>query len=350
MAPVKRLILLPILIAAPAAFAGTLADVVSAPAAPRGYTLPERNIAAVPARAPAPAPAPRMMLAQYYQDEVSPVYEDELDELQEELLRLQQDRRVRRFAPDELARAEEFIEDLVTWQPGRLQRADLDQAQELIDEARDVALAQRGDGRRGDYGRDREVIVVDDDDDDLAREDAERARADADRARFDAEAAREAAEAARREVAEERGRYDEMEEELKAMKPRETERGLMVTLGDVLFEVDRADLRPAAIRTLYTLVSTMKEHTDTTVVIEGHTDSTGKKAYNYTLSERRANTVRSFLTRNGIAARRIQTAGLGPDAPVASNATASGRAQNRRVEVILQDERERAEGRQVSRR
>ena len=74
------------------------------------------------------------------------------------------------------------------------------------------------------------------------------------------------------------------------------------------------------------------------MTIEGHTDSTGKHDYNVALSNRRANAVRSYLASKGVASSRIQARGLGPDFPVATNATEAGRQQNRRVEVLVQND------------
>jgi outer membrane protein OmpA-like peptidoglycan-associated protein len=82
----------------------------------------------------------------------------------------------------------------------------------------------------------------------------------------------------------------------------------------------------------------MRRDLDTTVTIEGHTDSTGRHAYNVDLSNRRANAVRSYLAAKGVESRRIMARGLGPDFPVATNATEAGRQQNRRVEVLVQND------------
>lgn len=131
--------------------------------------------------------------------------------------------------------------------------------------------------------------------------------------------------------------------ELADLKAKRTERGLVITLGDVLFEVDRADLKAGTRQNLGRLVEFLREHEDREVLIEGHTDSTGEEAYNQRLSESRAQAVRQFLTRNGIANKRVLTRGYGELFPVASNNNATGRQQNRRVEVVIIDEGKRAE-------
>jgi OmpA-OmpF porin, OOP family len=127
-----------------------------------------------------------------------------------------------------------------------------------------------------------------------------------------------------------------LEQELAALKTQQTDRGLVVTLSDVLFESNRADLKPGAMRTLYPLVTFLKENPTRTMSIEGHTDSIGSQSYNLDLSERRATAVRDFLMAQGVEAGRINTVGYGKAYPVASNDTEAGRQQNRRVEVVMQ--------------
>ena len=127
-----------------------------------------------------------------------------------------------------------------------------------------------------------------------------------------------------------------LEQELTALKTQQTDRGLVVTLSDVLFEFNRAELKPGAMRTLYPLVTSLKEHPTRTISIEGHTDGIGSQSYNLELSERRADAVRNFLVAQGVEAGRINAVGYGKAYPVASNDTEAGRQQNRRVEVVMQ--------------
>ena len=110
---------------------------------------------------------------------------------------------------------------------------------------------------------------------------------------------------------------------------------MVLTLGDVLFDTGRAELNPGAARTLDQLAAFLKENTERTVAIEGYTDATGTEQGNQVLSERRANSVKNALTDRGIASARISARGFGEASPVASNNTAAGRQQNRRVEVVL---------------
>lgn len=127
----------------------------------------------------------------------------------------------------------------------------------------------------------------------------------------------------------------ELEIRLAELQARETERGLVVTLGDVLFETDRADLRPSAAGKLDQLVAVLRESPDRAVLIEGHADARGSSGYNLDLSRRRADTVRAFFVSRGVDASRIVATGYGEEYPVASNSTIEGQTMNRRVEVVL---------------
>jgi outer membrane protein OmpA-like peptidoglycan-associated protein len=170
-----------------------------------------------------------------------------------------------------------------------------------------------------------------------ARMNAGDATRDAEIARAQAEAERVAAEAARAEANAAQAELQAMRQMLADLEAKQTERGLVVTLGDVLFETDRAELKPGAERNLDKLVAALREHDDTTVAIEGHTDSTGSSSYNVDLSQRRAQSVTSYLDSHGVAPARLTTRGLGEDYPVASNDNPAGRQQNRRVEIVIQN-------------
>jgi OmpA-OmpF porin, OOP family len=127
----------------------------------------------------------------------------------------------------------------------------------------------------------------------------------------------------------------QLQQELAALKAKQTERGLVLTLGDVLFETGKAELRPGALQNLYPLVTFLQKYPERRVMIEGHTDSVGSEAYNLDLSQRRADAVRDFLLQNGVNPAQLTTRGYGKASPVASNNTAEGRQQNRRVELII---------------
>lgn len=134
---------------------------------------------------------------------------------------------------------------------------------------------------------------------------------------------------------------NQLEQELADLKAQETERGLVYTLGEVLFEFNDVELKAEALRKLYPLVTFLKEHPRRDLLIEGHADSLGSDVYNLQLSQQRAIAVGKFLVSNGIAPERITAYGYGKEYPVASNATPAGREQNRRVEVVILREGER---------
>lgn len=174
----------------------------------------------------------------------------------------------------------------------------------------------------------------------LAVAEAERDRAE-ERARMAAEARAEAEEArAESEEAAERAR--KLQEELAELQAQQTERGIVLTLGDVLFDFDKATLRSGAQQNLARLVRFLEENPDREVLVEGHTDSVGSDSYNLALSERRADAVLSFLVQNGISRQRMLGRGYGKSYPVVSNETDEGRQRNRRVEVVILDPGERA--------
>lgn len=117
---------------------------------------------------------------------------------------------------------------------------------------------------------------------------------------------------------------------------RNTGNEIIVTMPqDILFAVDSATLRADLRRDLQAIAANLQRYPDSMIQVTGHTDSTGSMAYNQSLSERRADSVAAVLIESGVSARRISARGAGPTQPVASNDTASGRAQNRRVEIVI---------------
>jgi outer membrane protein OmpA-like peptidoglycan-associated protein len=117
---------------------------------------------------------------------------------------------------------------------------------------------------------------------------------------------------------------------------RDDDRGTIITLsGSVLFASNKATLLPAARVRLESVADVLLEHPERAITIEGHTDAQGSAGHNADLSQRRADAVRSALVARGYPSDRITTAGLGEDQPVADNASAEGRANNRRVEIVV---------------
>ena len=122
------------------------------------------------------------------------------------------------------------------------------------------------------------------------------------------------------------------------LEAKKTERGLVFTLGSLLFETNKASIRDLAKDHLEKLVRYLKSEPSRRIMIEGYTDSTGRAAYNRTLSEKRAHAVEAALRKMGVGPERIaRVKGYGALYPVASNKTARGRQENRRVEIVISD-------------
>ena len=173
---------------------------------------------------------------------------------------------------------------------------------------------------------------------------AEAARAAADRQRLDAERQRLAADQAKADAAAraERERA-ELREQLRqqlnlVLETRETARGLIVNVSDVLFDFNKATLRPGAREKLAKVAGILASHPGLKIEIEGHADAIGSDEYNQRLSERRAQSVSAYLTQQGIREAIVGTVGFGETRPVATNGTAEGRQQNRRVEIVVSGE------------
>jgi outer membrane protein OmpA-like peptidoglycan-associated protein len=205
----------------------------------------------------------------------------------------------------------------------------LDRANRAWDEAQDEAEV-----RHLAYLAERRVEIATE----LARRSAARKEAQAlgeKRAEVLLEARSQEASLAREQAARAEQRAARLAAELEELEARQTERGLVLTLGDVLFDVDRAELKPGAEQHLLRLAAFLQDNPERSIVIEGHTDSTGSPEYNLDLSQRRADSVRRFVQAQGIGPERIVTRGYGLAYPIASNDTAAGRQQNRRVEIVI---------------
>ena len=189
-----------------------------------------------------------------------------------------------------------------------------------------------------------------------ARSDAEQARLSARNAQADANDAQNATELAKRQAMLASNREQialsdarsarlqtdaanaeavKLRDELTELNARPTDRGLVVTLGDVLFDTAQARLKNGSSIHLDKLAVFLNAYPERTAQIEGHTDDVGSDSANMLLSQRRADTVKAFLVTQGIAASRLGASGKGEAQPVVANVTAEARAQNRRVEVII---------------
>ncbi|MCJ7593037.1 MAG: OmpA family protein [Woeseiaceae bacterium] len=129
----------------------------------------------------------------------------------------------------------------------------------------------------------------------------------------------------------------ELQQRIDALEAEATDRGLVLTLGDVLFATGRSDLMSGGNNSLDKLIVFLNEYPDRSVAIEGHTDDVGSLEMNQTLSQHRADAVKTYLTQHGIQSVRLASTGMGETQPIADNQSQSGRQQNRRVEVIIKN-------------
>ena len=161
------------------------------------------------------------------------------------------------------------------------------------------------------------------------------ARGQAEAATAAALAQQQATRAALLEAANARAMNNELRRQMDDLQAKSTDRGMVMTLGDVLFAVGKSDLQPGAAERLDKLAAFMHAYVDRTLIIEGHTDSQGTDENNLLLSQRRAEAVKVYLIIQSVDSERMTTVGRGKQSPVADNATPEGRQQNRRVEIII---------------
>ena len=159
-----------------------------------------------------------------------------------------------------------------------------------------------------------------------------------------ARAVRQTEDAEAKALAAEQAKAAALANELASLKAQHTDRGMVLTVGDVLFAPGRAEVGPGAQRSIDKLAEFLRAYPKRNVLIEGHTDNLGNEDFNVKLSQQRADAVRDLLTARGISPQRIRTKGYGPKFPVVDNDSAAGRQQNRRVEVLVLNEGVSAEG------
>jgi len=116
---------------------------------------------------------------------------------------------------------------------------------------------------------------------------------------------------------------------------QQTQRGLVISLSDILFDVGKSTLKPGAQASINRIAVVLTQYPQHQILVEGHTDATGGDAFNHQLSHDRANTVRTALIAGGVDASKISAEGFGETRPVATNDTPPGRQQNRRVEIVI---------------
>jgi outer membrane protein OmpA-like peptidoglycan-associated protein len=173
------------------------------------------------------------------------------------------------------------------------------------------------------------------------------AKNEADQLRLDNEAQKIAAQAAEARALQQKTQLEADKVAMRAqllqqfnaiLTTQDTARGLIVSMPDVLFDTAKHTLRPLAREKLAKVAGIISGHPGLKLEVEGHTDSVGTEAYNQTLSEQRSESVRSYLTEQGMMSSSVTSKGMGENQPVASNDSAAGRQQNRRVEIVVSGE------------
>lgn len=206
-------------------------------------------------------------------------------------------------------------------------------AKQKIALTREVAKQKSAEADVANAGKERDQIRLD-----QRTNEANQANLNADRSKQAAQVAQAQTLEAQRLAQEAQLRTAQLEAQLADLAAKKTERGMVITLGDVLFGTDLARLNAQGIRSAQKLATVLQQNPKRTVLVEGFTDSTGTTAHNQELSERRANAVRSALLDLGVAPARIAVRGYGEAYSVAVNDTAQNRQLNRRVEIILSDD------------
>jgi outer membrane protein OmpA-like peptidoglycan-associated protein len=264
-----------------------------------------------------------------------------LDEARADFVAANNNPQVATYAPMEFRQASEAL-DRANEAAARRESLDtIDRlayvAKQRIATAQEVAKTKAAEGEVANASRERDRVQLEarTAEADRARRDAQAAQAQAASAQQQAQDAQAQAAAAQQQAAQQTERASRLEALLVELHAQKTERGMVVTIGDVLFATDRAELNANGMATVRKLAEVMMQNPDRTVMVEGFTDSTGSAAHNKDLSERRAASVAQALASLGVPRERIGMRGYGEAFPVASNDTASNRQLNRRVEIVL---------------
>ena len=271
-----------------------------------------------------------------------------LDQARGDFVAANNNPQVSSYAPLEFKQASDALDQANAAAAKRESPEDIDKlaylAKQKIATAREVAKQKAAEAQVANSGKVRDQVRL------------EARTAEADRAKADAAAAQAAAAAAQGQAAlaqnqaaaavnqaadaeartrEAQARAAQLEAMMSDLQARKTERGMIITIGDVLFATGQATLTQAGMANLRKLADVLAQNPERTVLVEGFTDSVGGAAYNQDLSERRASAVRNALLGMGVAPQRVAMKGYGEAFPVAANDTATNKQMNRRVEIVL---------------
>jgi outer membrane protein OmpA-like peptidoglycan-associated protein len=259
-----------------------------------------------------------------------------LTETRSDYIEAQGNPTVARYAQLEMKQAQAALEQADTASSDKESVAKVDKlaylAKQKIAVAQEVAKQRFAEASVTSAAKERDQIRLD-----QRTNEADQATARAEHSRQAAQQARSETVEAQRQTQDALASNAQLEAQLADLAAKKTERGMVITLGDVLFGSDQARLTPDGMRAAQKLADLLQKNPERTVLIEGFTDSTGAASHNQALSERRATSVRSALQDMGISRDRVTVRGYGQTYPVAANDTAQNRQLNRRVEIVISD-------------
>ena len=260
-----------------------------------------------------------------------------LDQARGDFVAAHNNPQVSTYAPLEFKLASEALEQANAAAVKRQSIDKIDQlaylAKQKIAIAQQVASQKAAEADIANAGRARDRLQLE-----ARTNEANRARIDAQAAQAQATDAQRAALNAEAQTREAQAKAAQLEAQMADLQATKTERGMIITIGDVLFGTDQARLTPDGVNTVRKLADVLIQNPTRTVLVEGFTDSTGSAAHNQELSERRAAAVAVALTGMSIARARVAMRGYGQSYPVAGNDSAGNRQLNRRVEIVLSNE------------
>lgn len=259
-----------------------------------------------------------------------------LDQARSDYTSAQNNSAVAQYAPMEFKAATDALNAANTAAADRQSLDKIDQlayvAKQKIATAQEVARAKQAEADLANASQQRDQVRLQ-----ARTAEAESAKRSAEQAQSEAEAARARAEQAHAATQDAQAQASALAAQLAELQAKQTERGMIITLGDVLFNTDQAVLTAQGQATVQKLATILRDNPERTVLVEGFTDSTGSTAHNLELSQRRAESVRAALSQAGIDRSRVETRGYGEAYPVAGNAAAGDRQLNRRVEIVLSE-------------
>lgn len=264
----------------------------------------------------------------------APITTSELDGARGDFVAAQSNPAVAANAPVEFKAAADALDRANAAAAQKESLADIDKlaylAKQKIAVAQEVTKQRQAEANVAQAGRQRDEVRLE-----ARTAEADKARMAAERAKAEADAARQQADAAAASARDEQAKAAALQQQLNDLQAKQTDRGLVITLNDVLFNVDKAELSAEGMRTAQKLADVLAQEPKSMVLIEGFTDSTGSSSHNLDLSQRRADAVRQALVGMGVPGNKISTKGYGAAYPVAGNNDAASRQLNRRVEIVL---------------